>query len=432
MGAQLAGPADRGRHRLTLIRPISSSTPPNAEPRPVQEYLKLDRLGRGGSLHGPPEVLVCAAVPDLVTLGSWEGPTPIATARHWVLHDPAADAAAVHCLTVDVDAGVDDLPLIADDLHHWRLRVAGIPLPQWIELRLTEVGMRDLDFGPPHQLVFVCDPERTIVDDRDAVLYILMRASLPIREGYQGYVAPEELNRRPYMLCLSTEYVSVAIGQQDYVENAMWLVVCELLMLREGLVANENALRRVLALLKMATGSSIEPRRRGLSAAIDQLVVAGLQASDQQLRLNAITYRFESLRLREYVVEIADVLGITTRIDATAQLARHLEGVARQESSALALEAAAESEQRQRRNSIIVASLSLLLGPPTLALGFLGANVSEIDETLSILDRRYVAVYGAIVLLFLIAMGVVYVATWLGARNRRRRLQELRTEEMST
>ncbi|MGL5830333.1 MAG: hypothetical protein ACRC0L_12305, partial [Angustibacter sp.] len=205
--------------RITTLYSLSPGE--SGAPESLPELADVLRFGRltdhyrtGASQLPRPRH--CANIDHRLGFTRWEG--EIKTARLWLFQDPAQGIVAA--LTVNVDCSHKETIPLLEDLYYADFFVGDHVFGSWLNLD-PAIPLTSVDIGPErHQLIFAAANEDDDRASADTIQRLIYRADLPARENTSCITYPGELNRRPSTLGALGPYVSVLIGQQDYLENS--------------------------------------------------------------------------------------------------------------------------------------------------------------------------------------------------------------------
>src|SRR5450631_2585062 len=215
------------RLRLTTIYATSRSLDASVlreTTRPLGDVLRMGRLAEfcADAQDQLPSVFIYQSIDaNMLTFQRWSG--TVQNAYFWLL--TVTSGQVLVALSLDVTAGLVEVIPLLEDLYYATVQLGDKTLEDWSieQLPSHEAELRPVKFLERHQLVFAGLPDGTALPDSDVVQRVIYRADLPVRDGNSSIVYPVELNRRLTTLGALGPYVSVVVGHQHYLENAVLL-----------------------------------------------------------------------------------------------------------------------------------------------------------------------------------------------------------------
>ncbi|MEZ0071665.1 hypothetical protein [Planotetraspora sp. GP83] len=411
-------PAQRDCVRLTNIYATPWHLPQDKDLALPGEHLRLGRLEEyfTSSAEQLPKVIDRIVLDhEQITFRRWDHTRSLTGARLWLLAVPSGQIVSVLSLDVRCEmAGTVDL---LEDCYYLDVKVG--------DQSITTLAAETLDvdgaFLPErHQIAF--GPMLSAAKCDDIVQRVIYRSDLPYRKEFSAITYPSELNRRPDTVAAVGPYVSVLCGQQDYVENTVFLSavqgVASAARLREIRTAAYSAVATFRSGERTHHGTQV--RRKTLERLSDQLGDMELELSYSVEATADLGLLVPSLRVVGYHEALYAAMGLVDKAETVARMLRRLERAIAAELTAIeSLERRAD-EDRRLRWTVAIGFVSTVAVPVGLVLAFLGINAREVDNHWSMFDSHYLAVYLLAVILVLIG-ALVSVALYMQQRRAMRR-----------
>lgn len=322
---------------------------------------------------------------------------------------------------------------LIEDLHYWRGYQSGRHVGRSIELaggRLANViaatlglRVRDLELSTPtldHMLVALGTEQPPL--DIDMSHRLVYRHDQATTVQSPTVTMPAELNRSSDNQGVVSPYMTVLRGIQPYVENACAVSAVAMSSARSDMRFLRQAAHDTLQHIREIGQAQDEGSGDRTRAALDEIEIELVY-----LELNLSSWieaqldwgvELPSLRQRAYHVALGEALGLEAEAERQSRFHARLRDAAKSHRAlAESLERMAD-EMRRRWWSSAFSLLSVILLPATLVLGFLGANISEVDPTRSFTDQQYWWLYvGAALAVIAIFTGAL---VWARGRDRGR------------
>lgn len=382
---------------------------------PPADYLRLGRLARfyQVSQHQLPRVLLREHLdPRDLGFDRWRDGSRVAGARVWLFVLPSGQALAA--LSLDVATSlVASIPLL-EDLYYGSATVREESFEQ-VAGRLADERLDCLRWGGEflperHQLVFFAVPEPAVVPAEDVLQRVIYRADLPYRPQFSAIRYPAELNHRPTTVAALGPYVSVVGGQQDYIENTVFLsgvqAVGTAAQLRD---IRERSYECVRTFRAGATRlQSTRERRLILENLADRLGELELDLSFSVEATADLGLLVPALRLEGFHEALYESMSVARRAETTGHMLSRLRNAIAAELTAVQSVEERADERRRVRTAAAVTLVTTVAGTFGLLFGFFGINAAQVRPERSIFDNRYAGIYLLIVGLIVTA-GVVYL-----------------------
>jgi hypothetical protein len=393
--------------------------------------LRLGRLARFYELSDDqlPRVLASERFqPEVVRFNRWREDS-CASATAWLFLLPSGQVVAA--LTLDLRCDLRRTVALLEDCYYEDVTVGGRGLTDLLaslgrgRLQRDDRGddPRPVLLPERHQLVFMSAREPSDVPDDDAVQRLIYRSDLPYRREFSSIAYPAELNRRPSTVAAVGPYVSVLAGQQDYLENTLFLSAAQAVgaaaKLRE---IRDDAYRAVGSFrLTESTATSTQQRRRVLSQLAEQLSNLELELSFSVEAGGDLGLLVPSLRTESYHRTLYAAMDLSSRAATVARMLERLDrSIAADLTSVESLERRAD-EQKRLRWTVVVGFLTTTAAPLGLLFGFFGVNATQVVAETSMFSPRYLWVYLGLA-------GIVLAGFLLFAALLARERQELRRQ----
>ncbi|WP_433497273.1 hypothetical protein ACQP1K_20225 [Sphaerimonospora sp. CA-214678] len=378
------------------------------------DHLRLGRLEEyfSGSADQLPKVIHRFGLDhEQIIFRRWDHLRLLTGARLWLLAVPSGQVVAVFSLDVRCEmAGTVDL---LEDCYYLDVRVGEQAVT---DLAGDALGMSGEFLPERHQIAF--GPTMSAAKCDDIIQRVIYRSDLPYRREFSAITYPVEMNRRPDAVAAVGPYVSVLCGQQDYVENTVFLSAVQ------G-VASAARLREIRAEAYTAVATFRTGDRSRLGTQIRRKTLERLsgQLGDMELELS---YSVEatadlgllvpSLRVVGYHDTLYAAMGLVDKAETVARMLRRLERAIAAELTAIESRERRADEDRRLRWTVAIGFVSTVAVPVGLVLAFLGINAREVDDRWSMFDGRYLPVYVLAVVLLLIG---ALISAALYAQQRR-------------
>ncbi|NUW45770.1 hypothetical protein [Nonomuraea rhodomycinica] len=417
-------PAQRDCVRLSNVYATPWQLAEDADQTLPGEYLRLGRLAEyfNGSAAQLPKVIQRIDLDhDRIAFRRWDRLRLVTGARLWLLVVPSRQIVAV--LSLDVTCELAHTIDLLEDCYYLDVKVEGQSVTT---LAAEALGMGGVFLPERHQIAF--GPIMSATKYDDIVQRVIYRADLPYRKEFSAITYPMELNRNPGAVAAVGPYVSVLCGQQDYVENSVFLSAIQ------G-VASAARLREIRATVYSAvstfratdrTHQGTQMRRKTLESLSGQLGNMELDLSYSVEATADLGLLVPSLRVAGYHDALYEAMGLGAKAETVARMLRRLERATAAELTAIESQERRADEDRRLRWAIAIGFVSTLAVPVGLILAFLGINAREVDNSWSMFDVRYLPVYALAVL---IVLSGVLVSAALYAQQRRAMRRNGKSEE---
>lgn len=466
-------PAEYDRHRIRVISIYATRWGWDGEYDPKQPHLSLGQLDEFYNLFQD-------QLPQVIHWSKHEAesirfaPTADDTARRDAsapVRDPAdagveitrADswlfALPSNQVVAALDFDIQSELLAADPSHivtspivklleecaYARLIVGTSSLETHIATLARQAGAQELDTNnkplPPerHQIVFAEHAESRRPPNEKMIREILYRVEPPNRPEFMTHRKPSGLNEGGSTLCAVTPYVSLLYGQQDYVENSVFLTVVQAV----GTAARfrqiwHKAHSQVREFRR--TGQEESPgtqRRGGLEFLADDLGNLELDLSFSVDASSDLGLLIPALRIESFHNELYAAMELRERAETVSRMFIRLDASIRSELTAIEIRERHEQERGRLFWGTSVGVLSLIAVPIGFLAAYFGINATEVDNHLSIFDMsHYWPVYvaaGFLALVPLIAFRVLNRQALVTSREdeekRQERLREKKRQE---
>lgn len=420
---------DRLHHRLSSLYAVEHGDPTGEWPISQEMPLKLGRLERfyRASRDQAPNVLHYAdyAYTDVETELA-DGAIEIARCRIWLFHLPYG--ALVAGLSLDFSADLGGTIALLEDCYYLSLKIGGSSLIEQCRERRPDLESVLRDACPAshtHQLLFLGRnaggllPQgegAPIEEERQDVLQRLVyRANLPYRSEHSRMQFPAEPNRRPQSILAVSPYVSVASGQQDYIENGMLLSAAQAIgsahlvsSIRSDAYAALDRLRG-----QESANLPLSTRRRRLASLSDRLSRLEVDLSFGAEAYENLGSLVPSLRLTDYHRAIFQALEIPIETTTTGKMLARLSKAIDASANSVKFAERRRDEQRRLKWSVAAGFVSIVAITLGIAFGFFGSSVSEVSPRSSIFSwAQYRGLY--LFIAGVIAAGMaIFLLTWL-------------------
>jgi len=402
--------------------------------------LKLGRLERfyRGSGGQTPNVLHYAdyRFADVET-NLANGSVEIARCRVWLFHLP--HGALVAGLTLDFSAELTGTIGLLEDSYYSTLTIAGSSLLEQCRERRPDLEPILADAclaSHTHQLLFLGKNSNGLLPQRrlpfaekrhqDILQRLVYRADLPYRSEHSRMQFPAEPNRRPGSMVAVSPYVSVILGQQDYIENGMLLSAVQAIgsahlvsRIRADAYEALDTLRR-----QESTDVPLSTRRRRLARLSDRLSRLELDLSFGAEAYENLGSLVPSLRLTDYHRVIFQALEIPIETTTTGKMLERLSKAIEAASSSVKFAERRRDDHRRLKWSVAAGFISVVAITLGIAFGFFGSSASEVNPRSSLFNwDEYRGLYLFIAAVILVGVAV-FVATWLLTRRSERELDD--------
>lgn len=422
----------RERLRLTTIYATSRSLDAsmlNEATQPFGDVLRMGRLAQSctEAQDQLPRVLHCQSLDaDSVSFQRWSG--NVQSACFWLFTVTSGQVLAA--LSLDVTAGLLGVIPLLEDLYYADVKVGREPLEGWSGSLASTLGVkgRQWKFLERHQLVFAGLPDGTALPDGDVVQRVIYRSDLPVRDDNSSIIYPVELNRRPTTLGALGPYVSVIVGHQDYLENAILLSAAQV-------IGCASRLRQIRQLAYESVATFRAHSKPGLPITQRRLVLEQMSYSFRDLELD-LSFQVEAiadlavlipaLRLDAYHQNLYAAMNLSDRATTAGQMLRRLRNAIEAELTSVQSAERRIDDARRTRTVIAVTFVTTVAGTLSLFFGFLGANATQVQDARSMFDSHYRPIYASILLIFVLAMVIYWILQW--QERRKAALDELGTK----
>ncbi len=407
-------PAQRDCVRLTNIYATPWHLPEDADHALPGEYLRLGRLEEyfTGSAAQLPKVIQRIDLDhDQIAFRRWDRLRVLTGARLWLLVVPSRQIVAV--LSLDVSCELAHTIDLLEDCYYLDVKVGDQTVTT---LAAEALGMEGGFLPERHQIAF--GPKMSAAKCDDIVQRVIYRSDLPYRKEFSAITYPVELNRRPDAVAAVGPYVSVLCGQQDYVENTVFLSavqgVASAARLREIRSAAYSAVSTFRAGDRTHQGTQM--RRKILESLSGKLGDMELDLSYSVEATADLGLLVPSLRVVGYHDALYEAMGLVAKAETVARMLRRLERATAAELTAIESQERRADEDRRLRWTVAIGFVSTIAVPVGLILAFLGINAREVDNSWSMFDTRYLPVYALAIVLLLVG---ALISAALYAQQRR-------------
>ena len=340
----------------------------------------------------------------------WSEEGAIEAARVWYFAVPSNQVLVA--LTLDVRTSmVTSIPVL-EDLYYATISVNGTPLTASLAVAMSGLlDGQDLNNGflpERHQLVFTGIPDSDVLPNEDQVQRVIYRADLPCRPEHSAIQYPMELNRRVNTMCALGPYVSVIVGQQDYVENTILLSAVQTVSSAARLREIRERAYECVRLLRASDdqGQAVRERRMVLEAMADSLRELELELSFSVEATRDLGMLVPSLRVENYHNTLYASMNLADRAQTTGHMLERLRNaIAAELTSVQSVEERAD-DARRVRTVVAVTFVTTVAGTLSLLFGFFGINATQVDGHRSIFDLRYIWIYALITFIIIGALGI--------------------------
>lgn len=299
----------------------------------------------------------------------------------------------------------------------------------------STLGADRVSAGRTHQIVVLSDWDTTAGDvSGDDVQRLIYRADLPARMEYCEISRPAELNRRPGRGAALGPFVSVLWGQQDYMENCVFMSALTACASGSFISSTRKSVLSAIRDLRdgaLDTGSEktvrgrFDARRRTLEDARRQVSEAENGLAICVDGLASMMPFVPALRLESYHRGLTGALDLDEGRTGLERMLDRLGRIVESEADILDSMIDRANGLRTRRWTLSVTLASLVAVPFGIVFGFLGMSAAEVDSTRSFTDPAYGPLYG-----FVAAVTVLIAATHFGLFLVHRRGQMAEAEEV--
>lgn len=342
----------------------------------------------------------------------WEQAGLVSGGRLWLFVTPSGQV--IVALSLDVGCELVRTIDLLEDCYYLEVRHGQMPIEalaaERVEQHGGDVSAGSTFFPERHQIAFC--PKLPRRECEDIIQRVIYRSDLPYRKEFSVIDYPPELNRRPDTVAAVGPYVSVLSGQQDYLENSVFLSAVQA-------VASAARLREIRTTAYLAvetfrggerTLQSTQERRRTLERLSDQLGDMELELSYSVEASADLGLLVPSLRVAGYHDALYEAMGLVAKAETVARMLRRLERAINAELTAIESVERRADEDRRLRWTVAIGFVSTVAIPVGLVLAFFGINAREVNEELSMFDGRYAAMYlltgGLVVIGVLISIGL--------------------------
>ncbi len=385
--------------RLTTLYSVQSSSPqPSPTLLELTDLLRFGRLAehyRSGAAQLPQPIYTGEIAGELSFI-RWTG--EISSAKLWLFTDPAAGL--VMGLTVNVKCSLKNTILLLEDLYYADFQIDQIKFIDALNQN-SSIPLNSATLGPErHQLIFAAAENHEDRASPDMIQRLIYRADLPARENTSCITYPGEINRRPTTLGALGPYVSVLIGQQDYLENSCLISAIQLL----GAHANLREISEQTYQLMRHHRHTAEHHETN-----PRLLLQDSATNLAQLELD-LSYRVESsasiapivpaLRVTAYHEALYSAMGLPGKLATTENMLKRLRNAIDANTSAAESQERRVDDYRRLRATVAISFVTTAVGAIGLIFAFFGANSTEVDENRSMFDVYYWPIYGTIMTIF--------------------------------
>jgi hypothetical protein len=393
----------------------------------LPDYLRLWRFERYYRLSADqlPRVL-CRQTLDTGALSfrRWQHAARVTGARMWLFRLPSGQLVAA--LSLDVDCELGDTIDLLEDCYFADVRIGPATAEQYARALAAQLGAdtsADHSFLPErHQIVFDQTPAPD--DCEDLVQRLIYRTDLPYRKQYSAIRYPAELNRRPGWLAAVGPYVSVACGQADFIENAIFLSAVQAVGAAAQLRAIRHAAYADVRLFRQleATGGTTQVRRRILERIADQLGDLELELSYSVEASADLGLLVPSLRVESFHNALYESMSLAGKAVTAGRMLQRLGSAISAELTAIESIERRADDNRRVRYAVAVGFVSAVAIPASLVLAFLGINASQVNPARSMFSYHYLGMYLAVAAVIVLAAAIslgLYVQQRRDARHYR-------------
>ena len=440
--------ARRALHRLTTLHALDTDRGAlralhgeSSAGVSVADALYLGRLGPYYRQAGPqfPTVLIHEQHHEGFT---GHRPTPglrIERACSWLFHAP--NGGLVAGLTLDFESAPRAAIPLLEDAYYDELQVGSRGVVELLQAASETSGLgaalaasRTAAHG--HQLFFVAGDQHglfgsgpapsTRIIDHDLVRRLIYRFDVPYREDSGAIRFPAELNRNMATLAACGPYVSLFVGQQDYVENAALISAVQLVgsaaLLSIARTQAYNALEDLSRLQAEVDdevdGLSFRPARRRLGKLSETVGRLELDLSFGVEAFHDIGALVPSLRVSNLHSELFEAAALPQQTQSVGQMLDRLARATAAEAASVLADERSQDERRRLTWGVAIGFASFIAIPLTLIFGFFAVATTNVSHRTSLLDvGRYKWFYAVLVGLML-ATVVLALLAWLMTRAR--------------
>ncbi|HSL06391.1 MAG TPA: hypothetical protein VK887_00265 [Pseudonocardiaceae bacterium] len=371
----------------------------------------------------------------------------ITRAESWLFVLPSDQVVAALVLHVRSNLDTDSSPIIKllEECAYARLIVDGSSLENHIAVTLQRLnGDKELDANdkrmPPerHQIVFAEHAEGKLPPSDEIAKVILYRVKSSNRPEFMEYRKPSGLNEIDRTLCSVTPYVSLLYGQQDYVENSVFLTVVQAV----GTAARfrqiwQKAYSEVHKFRRGAQEKDLGTQRSGgLEFLADKLGNLELDLSFDVEASAGLGLLIPAPQIESFHKELYAAMELRERAETASRMFIRLDASIRSELTAIEIRERQQQEQKRLRWGAAVSVLSLIAVPIGFLVAYFGINATEVNDEWSIFDMHHYwpayAVAGFLALVPLISFLILNRHAWRTSRQEKKKRQEQLQAESSS
>ncbi|MGH3813118.1 MAG: hypothetical protein ACRDUV_11775 [Pseudonocardiaceae bacterium] len=380
------------------------------------------RMGASAPVHSPADAGI-----EITRVDSWLFTLP---------SGQVVSALDFHVRSELSDTDPSPIVKLLEECAYARLIVNSCSLENHIETLARQKGAQEVEIDskplPPerHQIVFAEHAAGRLPPTDEMVKVILYRVEPPNRPEFMEYRKPSGLNEIDRTLCAVTPYVSLLYGQQNYVENSVFLTVVQAV----GTAARFRQIWHKAhgQVREFRRNGQVEKpgtqRRGGLEFLADDLGNLELDLSFSVDASADLGLLIPALRIESFHKELYAAMELRERAETVSRMFIRLDASIRSELTAIEIREQQEQEQKRLRWGAAVSVLSL----PAVPIGFLGAyfgiNATEVNNQWSIFDmHHYRPVYvtaGFLALIPLIVFLILNGRAWLTSHQEKKERQK--------
>jgi hypothetical protein len=421
--------ADRPRHRLTSLYALDCDAGIALDARISElplSFGRLERFYRGASTQTPNVLHFADYAAGEIELGRSDRLAAVSSGAVWLFRLPYGRLVAG--LSIDFSADLEGTIAILEDSYYTDLSIAGTSLIACLrgcDPALTD-ALADASLAShSHQLLFLGSGGRDFLPsgrhpfaDRrrhDLLQRLVYRADLPYQRRHSQIHFPPEPNRRPGAVVAVSPYVSVAAGQQDYIENGMFLSAVQAVgsahlvaRIRSDAYSALDSLRRF-----ESAEVRLRTRRQRLGMLSDRLSQLELELSFGVEAYENLGSLVPSLRLTEFHRSLFRALEIPEEAGTTGNMLERLSKALSAASSSVRFSERRHDDQRRLKWSVAAGFISLLAITLGIAFGFFGSSVSEVNRRDSIFSWGHYRGLYLFIAGVVLAGVLIFLLTWL-------------------
>ncbi len=330
----------------------------------------------------------------------------------WIFQLPSQEI--VFAISIDLILSLrDSIPLL-EALYYESFTLSGRDPESWLQHhmfpQLKEFTTCNLT-QERHQLVFAGQPEDSTPPTKDDLQRLIYRTDLPCEENTSSIRYPGELNRRKNTIGAVGPYVSVLIGQQDYLENSIFISTVHTVgAMTYHRIIRQNAYRAVVSLRESAISTfSPAAQRIALEELSDELATMELNLSFTVEAVAELGILIPAIRLEAFHQSLISSIQLLRRAKMTGTMLHRLRNSLKDELAIIESQDMRRAESRRIRTAVAVTFLTTVAGTLSLLFAFFGINSREIISTKSIFDPSYWSIY-CLILGITFTSGLIYFA----------------------